>query len=95
MLGALAAWLQTVIARRLEPLLRAFEQERQRLFDVLALLGLGLMLLAISVCCALAMLWWSLSESARWAVMMWAVSLLGLLGLALLLWARARWNAAR
>lgn len=69
----------------------ALARERQRLFEVLALLCLGLMLFALGLGGLLLLAWWAMPDAWRLPAM--AVALLGLAmaGLSVLWAARRRW----
>lgn len=65
-------------------------RERQRLFEALALLCLGLMLLALGLCGLLLLAWWSLPEASRGLIMGLLLGTFVTLGLLLLEQARRR-----
>ena len=68
----------------------ALERERQRLFEVLALLCLGLLLLAVGLSGLLWLAWWSLPEAWRLPLMGSVLLLLTAAGMAVLGLARRR-----
>lgn len=70
--------------------LEALARERQRLFEVLALLCLGLTLLALGLGGLLLLAWWSMPEAWRVPVMALALLLLTATGLGALQRARRR-----
>ena len=65
-------------------------RERQRLFEALALLCLGLMLLALGLCGLLVLAWWALPDTSRGLVMGLLLAAFVTLGLLLLEQARRR-----
>lgn len=70
--------------------LSALARERQRLFEVLALLCLGLVLLAIGLSGLLWLTWWALPDAWRLPLMGVLLGLLSATGLWLLAWAMRR-----
>lgn len=67
--------------------------ERQRLFEGLLLLCLGLVLLSAGLAGLLFLAWWALPSEVRLPVMTGLLMALVVLGLAILAWAWRRWAA--
>ncbi len=68
----------------------ALARERQRLFEVLALLCLGLLMLAVGLTGLLWLAWWAMPEAWRLPLMAAVLVLLSAAGLAVLGMARRR-----
>ena len=71
--------------------LAALARERQRLFEVLALLCLGLMLFTLGLAGLLLLAWWAMPDAWRLPVMAAVLLLLAGGGLTVLSMARRRW----
>lgn len=74
--------------------LAALARERQRLFEVLALMCLGLLLFTLGLAGLLAVAWWAMPDAWRLPVMAGLLMLLATGGLAVLSMARRRWARA-
>ncbi len=86
---AIALGLERVEAWR-SACLQALERERQRLFEALALMCLGLTLLALGLGGLLLLSWWALPQAWRVPVMVAALLLITAAGLGVLQAARRR-----
>ena len=71
--------------------LAALGRERQRLFEVLALMCLGLMLFTLGLAGLLVVVWWAMPDAWRLPVMAGLLMALAGAGLAVLSMARRRW----